>query len=255
MDDMANTRRLIDEIRERAVKGWMRHPAVRVAVTSDFWIEGAVRALEDLDSGVGTLDQFDISWLVYHTLGARAWYPDDTSWPLPEWTTDPRVNVAGVKLMRVVTALGQLLEREGVPLDPEGIADRLVLAQLLTLEGLVDSPDAVEYLNLGSVGSVSEDGRSVQWDRHARDRGKKALMRLQERRLKKIRTPREGKYDKALRAVLTQRPTATPYAIARACWDGQDWAKPLWTEFSDDDVAVRTISHALKRIRGATKKQ
>jgi hypothetical protein len=171
MDGAANPHQVLQDATERAVEGWRRLPAVRVAVTSDFWREGARVALEDLDSGVGTLDLLGVSWLVLHTLGAKAWYADESSWDVPEWSTDPRVNLAGVKLLRVVTALGQQLRREGVPLQPEGIADRLVLAQFLTFEGLVDSPDAVrKYLNLGSVGSVSEDGHGAWWDGHARDR-------------------------------------------------------------------------------------
>jgi hypothetical protein len=79
------------------------------------------------------------------------------------------------------------------------------------------------------------------------------------RRLEKIPTPREGKYDAALRAILTRRPTATANAIARAYLNKEDWAEPLWSKFFDVDeffdLDVTTIRRALKRIRGVTTTQ
>jgi hypothetical protein len=192
----------------------------------------ADKALRALEAAVGPLGQRDISWLVLRGLNAEALYPDGTREPAPSWSDDPRVGSAAEHLLLLVTMLGRTLVAHGVPLDPEGLSDRLVIAQLLTLPIPWDEPNlARDHLNIASVGSVRSDGSGMTRDRHAKSRETRDLEVLMDELRGPVarapNPPREGMLDESLRKIHAQHPNVTWWTIKRAVDKGEDWVEPL----------------------------
>lgn len=235
----ADAWRTAEETARSAVERWLRHPIVRPAVESSLWRDGGSAALEGLERAVGSLDgQLGVSWLILAATGNVATYRDGSTWPVPGWSELPEAAAAAAALLKVVSMLAVDLSAKDVPLDPGGIADRVVLAQLITLEGW-DWADARrmarEQLNVGASGSVRLDGRGISMDHHAGDRDGRALLSIKAQRTPKIRRQHRTKYDDAIRAARRGRPGTT--------------AKELFDENPDlPGMDTRTAERRLKKI-------
>lgn len=244
---------------ERAVHGWIGHPAVREAVASEWWRSGVNATLAPLEAAVGPLDQRGVSWLLLQPLRLKFWSRDDAPWAddygQPPWADHPAVSQAAHNLLLVVTALAIKLEAGGVLLDPQSVSDRLVLAQLVTGDwGWDDLDTLVASLNLGAGVTVRSDGRATTVDKHVGDREKRARDSLAGQLLEPIRLPypeREGLYDDPLRHILAEHPNVTADAIVKALSEGGDWASTLRPFFDYQDRANfrRTLQRTLKRLR------
>lgn len=252
-------RHVLQERAGRAVRAWIGHPAVREAVESDWWRSGLRAALDPLESAVGLLDQRGVSWLLFRSLGQKFWPRDDAPWAddyaPPPWADHPAVPEVAHHLLVVITCLAIKLKEGGVVLDPQGVSERLVLAQLVAGDWRWDDLDTmIANLNLGAVGAVGSDGRSTTFDLHAGDREKRALNSLAGQLLEPIRLPypeREGLYDEPLRHILAERPGVTARQIVLALDRTEDWAEGLQALYADRGPADfrRTLERALNRLR------
>lgn len=251
---------------EGAVRAWIACPEVRAAVESDDWRPLVAGALMPLDASVGPVDQFGVYWLMLRALGAAPWPREGAPWgdtyAPPKWATSPEVPGAAWGLLKVVTALATELAQKGVPLDPDGTADRAVLAQLVALGGWDwDDPGGmIANLNVASVGSVDDDGRGTTVDSHAGDREERELSKLRRGRLgRRIRAPysdREGIYDTALWAILAARPDVTADGIIKALRRDDDWVtglKPFYDGRLEPADFRRMLSRSLKRLKSRIK--
>jgi hypothetical protein len=202
-------RQVLQQETERHVDSWIHHTAVRDAVETDpiGWREGGQAALEALEINVGLVGQADVCWLMFRALSAQADAPGRPGYGPPEWADRPEVTGVANALLAVVTMLGRALQERGVKLDVDAgaITDRLVLAQLITLDVDWDAPDLVSTLNVGSVRwlVLMEGGVYVGSDRHGGEIEGKAIDALARRRRGQIRSyrEREGRYDARIRAV------------------------------------------------------
>ena len=252
-------RHVLQERAGRAVRAWIGHPAVREAVESDWWRSGLRAALDPLESAVGLLDQRGVSWLLFRSLGQKFWPRDDAPWAddyaPPPWADHPAVPEVAHHLLVVITCLAIKLKEGGVVLDPQGVSERLVLAQLVAGDWRWGDLDTmIANLNLGAVGAVGSDGRSTTFDLHAGDREKRALNSLAGQLLEPIRQPyphRAGQYDETLQLILAEHPNVTADAIVKALSEGDEWASTLRPFFDYQDPANfrRTLQRTMKRLR------
>lgn len=217
----------------------------------------AAAALDPLERAVGhLLDQYEVSWLLLRALNAKASPSAEAgAYPTPGWAERPEVKSAGAELLKVVTALAAVLDSHGVKLDPNGIADRLVLAQLLTLDVPWDrgARAVVRGLNVGSIRWTDPNGRRIGLDDHGGDREDRAISAIARGLHGRLRSypEREGLYDEPLRHILAERPGVTAGQIVRALDRTEDWAEglqALYTDRGPDDFR-RTLQRALNRLR------
>jgi hypothetical protein len=159
---------------EKAVAGWIGHPAVAREV-------GLARPeLNDLVAPLLLPDQDAVTLVAAHFLGGAGTLPDGSEWPNPFIGAPGDVGELAVAIQpRFVAMLSELahrIEDSGAPLDATDPGVLLVLAQLALLDVDLTLPAAalVSELNIWPPGSVDREAAAkghlvTNTSRHGRD--------------------------------------------------------------------------------------
>ena len=159
---------------EKAVAGWIGHPAVAREV------DLAGPELNDLVAPLLLPDQDAVTLVAAHFLGGAGTLPDGTEWPNPFiGAPDDVRGLAEAIQPRFVAMLGQLAQRiedAGAPVDATDPGVLLVLAQCALLDVDLTRPAAeiVSGLNIWPPGSVDREAAAAghlvtNTSRHGRD--------------------------------------------------------------------------------------
>jgi hypothetical protein len=159
---------------EKAVAGWIGHPAVAREVGL------AGPAFNDLVAPLLLPDQDAVTLLAAHFLGGTGTLPDGSEWPNPFIGAPDDVGELALAIQpRFVAILGELahrIEDAGAPVDATDPGVLLVLAQCALLD--VDLPlpanELVSRLNIWPPGSVDREAAATgqlvtNTSRHGRD--------------------------------------------------------------------------------------
>jgi hypothetical protein len=232
------------EFVERAVIGWIGHPAIGAELAM------ARPQLVALVEPLVLLDQLIVTLVTAHFLGGVSHYPDGSEWPNPFVGAPDEVTALAEKIqpdfVRSLRELAASMETAGVPLDPDDPAVLLVLSQLALLRvDLSRSPrEIVGDLNIWPPGSIDrEDAALGQVSVHASRHGRNARFEADlvasgeavARRLgppairgpyaggRKRQRPRRERVQEARRAALAEVVVVYPDVNAgtlRRTWDG-----------------------------------
>jgi hypothetical protein len=159
---------------ERAVAGWIGHPAIGVELAT------ARPRLIAIVEPLVLLDQLIVTLVTSHFLGSGAQYPDGSEWPNPFVGAPGELGALAEQIqpsfVLAVRELATDIQSAGVPLDPDDPAVLLVLSQLALLQVNLDRPptEIIGGLNIWPPGFIDREaavrGQVATWSsRHGRD--------------------------------------------------------------------------------------
>ena len=159
---------------EKAVLGWIGHPAVAPVV------EAARPELVALVDPLHMTDQGVLTFVTAYFLDCVSHYPDGTEWPNPFTGAPPDVMEVAERIRPTFVArleqLATRIEAADVPLDPNDPAVLLVLAQLTLIRLELTRPpaDIVADLNIWPPGYIDREAATrgqvaVHASRHGRN--------------------------------------------------------------------------------------
>ena len=159
---------------ERAVAGWIGHPAIGVELAT------ARRQLIAIVEPLVLLDQLIVTLVTSHFLGAGAQYPDGSEWPNPFVGAPGELRALAEQIqpsfVRALRELATDIQSAGVPLDPDDPSVLMVLSQLALLHVDMGRPPAeiIGCLNIWPPGFIDREaavrGQAATWSsRHGRD--------------------------------------------------------------------------------------